>query len=188
MLPKVKESDPTGMVPTTSTSLTLLFGDCLCAALMHKVKFSKDRFKIFHPGGSIGQKLLLVKDLMLKGNKLPLINFKSNILKAIQIINSKNLGIGIIIKNKFAIGIVTDGDIRRGAKTFSKKNKISILMSRKPFYISENDSAEKALSLMSEKKITSLLVSSAKDYNKKKVSFKPTGILHIHSLLKYGIK
>ena len=104
MLPKVKESDPTGMVPTTSTSITLLFGDCLCAALMHKVKFSKDRFKIFHPGGSIGQKLLLVKDLMLKGNKLPLINFKSNILKAIQIINSKNLGIGIIIKNKFAIG------------------------------------------------------------------------------------
>ena len=102
---------------------------------------------------SIGQKLLLVKDLMLKGNKLPLINFKSNILKAIQIINSKNLGIGIIIKNKFAIGIVTDGDIRRGAKTFSKKNKISILMSRKPFYISENDSAEKALSLMSEKKL-----------------------------------
>lgn len=188
LLPKVKESDPTGMVPTTSTSITLLFGDCLCAALMHKVKFSKDRFKIFHPGGSIGQKLLLVKDLMLKGNKLPLINFKSNILKAIQIINSKNLGIGIIIKNKFAIGIVTDGDIRRGAKTFSKKNKISILMSRKPFYISENDSAEKALSLMSEKKITSLLVSSAKDYNKKKVSFKPTGILHIHSLLKYGIK
>ncbi len=188
LLPKVKESDPTGMVPTTSTSITLLFGDCLCAALMHKVKFSKDRFKIFHPGGSIGQKLLLVKDLMLKGNKLPLINFKSNILKAIQIINSKNLGIGIIIKNKFAIGIVTDGDIRRGAKTFSKKNKISILMSRKPFYISENDSAEKALSIMSEKKITSLLVSSAKDYNKKKVSFKPTGILHIHSLLKYGIK
>ena len=61
-------------------------------------------------------------------------------------------------------------------------------MSRKPFYISENDSAEKALSLMSEKKITSLLVSSAKDYNKKRVSFKPTGILHIHSLLKYGIK
>ena len=188
LLPKVKESDPTGMVPTTSTSITLLFGDCLCAALMHKVKFSKDRFKIFHPGGSIGQKLLLVKDLMLKGNKLPLINFKSNILKAIQIINSKNLGIGIIIKNKFAIGIVTDGDIRRGAKTFSKKNKISILMSRKPFYISENDSAEKALSIMSEKKITSLLVSSAKDYNKKRVSFKPTGILHIHSLLKYGIK
>ncbi len=57
---------------------------------MEKSKFSKERFKIFHPGGSIGQQLLLTKDLMLKGNKLPLINYKSNILKAIQIINKKN--------------------------------------------------------------------------------------------------
>ena len=121
LLPKVKESDPTGMVPTTSTSITLLFGDCLCSALMQKFKFSKERFKVFHPGGSIGQTLLLVKDVMLKGNKLPLINYKSNILKAIQIISKKGLGLGIIIKNKFAIGVVTDGDIRRGAKRFSKK-------------------------------------------------------------------
>ena len=123
LLPKVKESDPTGMVPTTSTSITLLFCDCLCAALMEKSKFSKERFKIFHPGGSIGQQLLLIKDLMLKGNKLPLINYKSNILKAIQIINKKKLGLGIIIKNSLAVGIVTDGDIRRGAKKFSKKDK-----------------------------------------------------------------
>ena len=77
LLPKVKESDPTGMVPTTSTSITLLFGDCLCSALMQKFKFSKERFKVFHPGGSIGQTLLLVKDVMLKGNKLPLINYLS---------------------------------------------------------------------------------------------------------------
>ena len=61
LLPQVKESDPTGMVPTSSTSLTLLFGDCLAVALMNKLKFSKDRFKIFHPGGNIGQTLLQVK-------------------------------------------------------------------------------------------------------------------------------
>ena len=79
LLPKVKESDPTGMVPTTSTSITLLFGDCLCSALMHKFKFSKERFKIFHPGGSIGQTLLMVKDIMLTGKKLPLINYLTSI-------------------------------------------------------------------------------------------------------------
>ena len=152
LLPKVKESDPTGMVPTTSTSITLLFGDCLCSALMQKFKFSKERFKVFHPGGSIGQTLLLVKDVMLKGNKLPLINYKSNILKAIQIISKKGLGLGIIIKNKFAIGVVTDGDIRRGAKRFSKKNKIITLMTKKPLYTNENAPASKALSVMSEKK------------------------------------
>ena len=108
LMPSVKESDPTGMVPTTSTSITLLFGDCLCSALMYKFNFSKERFKIFHPGGSIGQALLLVKDVMLKGKKLPLINYKSNILMALQTISKKNLGIGIIVKNKLAIGIVTD--------------------------------------------------------------------------------
>ena len=188
LLPKVKESDPTGMVPTTSTSITLLFGDCLCSALMHKFNFSKERFRIFHPGGSIGQKLLLVKDLMLKGSKLPLINYKSNILKAIAIINKKKLGIGIIIKNKMAFGIVTDGDIRRGTKKISKRNKINSLMTTKPLYIGESTPASKAMSIMSEKKITSLLVSSDKDFIRKKSSFKPIGILHIHSLLKYGIK
>ena len=188
LLPKVKESDPTGMVPTTSTSITLLFGDCLCTALMQKFKFSKERFKIFHPGGSIGQTLLLVKDVMLKGNKLPIINYKSNILKAIQTISKKNLGLCIVIKNKLAVGLVTDGDIRRGAKKFSKKDKITTLMSKNPLYTSENTPASKALSIMSEKKITSLLVTSEKDFKKNKKNFKPIGILHIHSLLNYGIK
>tara|TARA_Y100001970_G_C14191663_1_gene835746 strand:+ start:726 stop:1709 length:984 start_codon:yes stop_codon:yes gene_type:complete len=188
LMPSVKESDPTGMVPTTSTSITLLFGDCLCSALMYKFNFSKERFKIFHPGGSIGQALLLVKDVMLKGKKLPLINYKSNILMALQTISKKNLGIGIIVKNKLAIGIVTDGDIRRGAKKFSAKNNITGLMSKKPLFIGENVSAAKALSIMSEKKITSLLVSKDSDFKRKKIFFKPIGILHIHSLLKYGIK
>ena len=67
LIPIVKEADPTGMVPTSSTSITLLFGDCLAVALMNKIKFSKERFKVFHPGGNIGQTLLLVKDIMVKG-------------------------------------------------------------------------------------------------------------------------
>ena len=188
VIPTVKESDPTGMVPTTSTSITLLFGDCLCTALMYKFKFSKERFKMFHPGGSIGQNLLLVNDVMLVGKKLPLINHKANVLNAIKIINKKNLGIGIVIKKNLAIGIVTDGDIRRGTKTFSKKNKINTLMTKKPLYINQNASAAKALSVMNEKKITSLLVASDDDFRKNKTYFKPLGILHIHSLLKYGIK
>ena len=169
LLPKVKESDPTGMVPTTSTSITLLFCDCLCAALMEKSKFSKERFKIFHPGGSIGQQLLLTKDLMLKGNKLPLINYKSNILKAIQIINKKKLGLGIIVKNKLAVGIVTDGDIRRKFSRGAKKDKINTLMTKKPLYINESASAHKGLSIMSNNLITSLLVSSDGDYKKNKI-------------------
>jgi arabinose-5-phosphate isomerase len=189
LLPKVKEADPNNLVPTSSTSLQLLFGDCLAICLMNKMKFTKEKFKIYHPGGNIGQTLLLVKDIMIRErNKIPLINFNSNIVTAVKTISKKDLGIGIIIKNKFVIGIVTDGDIRRGAKNYSKKTKITVLMSRKPLYVGENISAAKALSIMNEKKITSLIISSDSDYKKNKVFFKPKGILHIHSLLKYGIK
>ena len=188
ILPKVKEADPIGMVPSSSTSITLLFGDSLMSALLAKRNFTKERFKIYHPGGSIGKTLLLAKDIMLKGNKVPLIQSNNNIDKALKIISKKNLGIGIITKKKNVIGIVTDGDIRRGSKNYSDKTKITSLMTKKPLFVGENVSAEKALSIMSDKKITSLIVSSDLDYKKKRAIFKPKGILHIHSLLKYGMR
>ena len=188
LIPKVKEADPIGMVPSSSTSITLLLGDCLMSALLSKQKFTKERFKIYHPGGNIGKTLLLVKDVMLTGNKIPLINFNNNIVSAVKIISKKNLGIGIIIKNKKTVGIVTDGDIRRGAKNYSRKTKITALMTKRPMHIGESVSAAKALSVMNDKKITSLVVSSDLDYKKRRGIFKPKGILHIHSLLKYGMK
>ena len=98
LLPKVKESDPTGMVPTTSTSITLLLGDCLAVALMNKMRFSKERFKVFHPGGNIGQNLLLVKDIMIYGNKLPKVNVNKNIYNAIKVIDKKKLGLVIVME------------------------------------------------------------------------------------------
>ena len=69
LLPKVKESDVTGMVPTSSTSITMLLGDCLATTVMHKRNFSKEKFKVFHPGGNIGGSLLLAKAGLLKGKK-----------------------------------------------------------------------------------------------------------------------
>ena len=78
ILPKVKESDVTEMVPTSSTSITLLLGDCLATTVMHQKKFSKEKFKVFHPGGNIGRTLLLAKDIMLTGKKIPIINYKKN--------------------------------------------------------------------------------------------------------------
>jgi len=82
ILPKVKEADLTGMVPTSSTSITLLLGDCLAATVMHKIKFSKEKFKVFHPGGNIGHSLLLAKDIMVSGDKMPTINYKKNFNEA----------------------------------------------------------------------------------------------------------
>ena len=122
LLPKVKESDVTGMVPTSSTSITLLLGDCLATTVISKRKFSKEKFKIFHPGGNIGSSLLLAKDIMVTGKKLPVINFKKNLGEALKVMNQKKLGIVVLLKNKYVAGIVTDGDLRREIKFLSKKN------------------------------------------------------------------
>ena len=78
IIPKVKEADITGMVPTSSTSISLLLGDCLATTLMQQKKFSKEKFKIFHPGGNIGNSLKLAKDIMVTGKKMPVINHKKD--------------------------------------------------------------------------------------------------------------
>jgi arabinose-5-phosphate isomerase len=186
LLPKVKESDITGMVPTSSTSITMLLGDCLATTVMHKRNFSKEKFKVFHPGGNIGGSLLLAKDIMVTGNKLPVINFKKKLNDALKIINQKKLGIVVILKNKNIVGLVTDGDLRREMKFMSKINDLAKFMTKKPLIINESMPASKALAIMNEKKITSLLVVTDKDF-KKKNKIKLKGIIHIHFLLKYGL-
>tara|TARA_B100001093_G_scaffold511792_1_gene580469 strand:- start:2003 stop:2983 length:981 start_codon:yes stop_codon:yes gene_type:complete len=187
LLPKVKESDPTGMVPTSSTSITLLLGDCLATTVMSKRKFSKEKFKVFHPGGNIGGSLLLAKDIMVIGKKLPLIDYKKDLGAALKEINQKKLGVVVVVKNKFIAGLVTDGDLRREIKFFSKKNNLQDVMTKKPLVVNENMPASKALAIMNERKITSLLVISDSDF-KKKNKIKLKGIIHIHFLLKYGLK
>ena len=186
ILPKVRESDLTGMVPTSSTSITLLLGDCLATTIMHYKKFSKEKFKIFHPGGNIGNSLLLAKDIMVKGNKMPVINYQRNFKDAIKIMSKKNLGIIVILRNKFIKGILTDGDLRREIKNYSKSQNLLKFINKNPYVVNENMPASKALAIMSEKKITSLLVVSDKQIGKTNKILK--GIIHIHFLLKNGIK
>jgi arabinose-5-phosphate isomerase len=188
LLPQVKESDPTGMVPTTSTSITLLLGDCLAVALMNKISFSKERFKMFHPGGNIGQTLLLVKDIMITGSKLPIISLNKSIYDATKVIDQKKLGLVVVMEKNKVKGILTDGDARRGIKYYSKNDHLKKFITPNPLFISESIPASKALSLMNEKKITSLLVASEQDIKKVKSTKKLKGIIHIHSLLQYGIK
>ena len=186
LLPKVKEADVTGMVPTSSTTITLLLGDCLATTVMHQRNFSKEKFKIFHPGGNIGSSLLLAKDIMVTGKKMPFINHKKKLKDALKIMNEKKLGIIVVLKNNFIEGLVTDGDLRREVKNYTKDKNLDQLMSEKPLVVNENMPASKALGIMSENKITSLLVVSDKDYKKKKKKLK--GIIHIHILLQNGIK
>ena len=185
-LPKIKEADLTGMVPTTSTSITLLLGDCLATTVMQIRNFSKEKFKVFHPGGNIGNSLLLAKDIMVSGIKMPTIGFNKNFKQALVEMNKKKLGIVVILKNRFIKGIVTDGDLRREIKNYSNGKNLYKFMTKNPLTVNENMTASKALSIMNEKKITSLLVVSDKDYKKSNKSLK--GIIHIHFLLRNGIK
>ena len=186
ILPKVKEADLTGMVPTSSTTITLLLGDCLATTIMHQKKFSKEKFKIFHPGGNIGSSLLLAKDIMVSGKKMPIINYQKKFKEALRVMSQKKLGVVVITKNKFIKGLVTDGDLRRELKDYHNNKSLDKFMTRNPLVVNEDMLASKALGIMNEKKITSLLVVSNKDYKKSNKVLK--GIIHIHFLLQNGIK
>ena len=186
VIPKVKEADITGMVPTTSTTITLLLGDCLATTVMYQRNFSKEKFKIFHPGGNIGSSLLLAKDIMVSGKKMPIIDHKKNFKEVLKIMTKKKLGIVVILKNKFIKGLVTDGDLRRELKDNSDYGNLDKLMTNNPLVANENMPANKALAIMNEKKITSLLVVSDKDFYKKNKRL--IGIIHIHFILQNGIK
>ena len=185
ILPKVKEADPTGMVPTSSTSITLLLGDCLATTVMSQRNFSKEKFKVFHPGGNIGSSLLLAKDIMVTGTKMPVINYMKTFKEALKVMNQKKLGIIVLTKNKFITGLLTDGDLRRELGKISSKTNLNNFASKTPLTVNENMPASKALSIMNEKKITSLLVVPDKDLNKSKKILK--GIIHIHFLLQNGM-
>ena len=92
----------------------------------------------------------------------------------------------VVLKGKFILGLITDGDLRRELKDYSNDKDLVKFMTKKPLVVNENMPATKALAIMNEKKITSLLVVQDKDLNKKNKTLK--GVIHIHNLLNYGIK
>ena len=123
---------------------------------------------------------------MVTGKKMPVIDHNKNFKEALKVMNEKKLGILVILKNKFIKGLITDGDIRRVINSSSTQKNLDKITRNYPLVINENMPASKALGFMSEKKITSLLVVSDKDKNKKNKILK--GIIHIHFLLKDEIR
>ena len=178
LIPKVIEAE--GIIPTSSTTSQLALGDAIAIATMKYKKFGKSEFKKLHPAGSLGAQLKTVEDIMLTGNKIPFVKENLNMKKALKILTNKKLGF-LLVKNKKeeTKGIITDGQIRR----FSEKKQnlyqknVNEIMTKNPISIEKNSLAAKALSLMNEKKITSLCV------HNKKNKFKTIGIIHIHTLL-----
>ena len=183
LMPSIKEAGPENIVPTSSTTSQLALGDAIAIACMKYKNFTKFDFKKIHPSGSLSIKLKTVSDIMIKGNKLPIVKDTTSMRKALKIINDKKLGV-LIIKNKNGIttGIITDGDLKRIAQKYNnfKNLRITKIMKKNPISIKHDVLAAKALSIMNTKKITSLCV------YKEKIK-KTIGLVHMHDILKSNI-
>ena len=181
-IPKAIEAG--GIIPTSSTTSQLALGDALAIATMKQRKFNKKDFKKIHPAGSLGSQLKTVEDLMLKDTAIPFVNENFKMKDALKILSSKKLGFLLVRdKKNNTKGIITDGELRR----FSQKNQnlhsalVKEIMTKNPIGIDRNELAVKALSIMNNKKITSLCV-----FNKKN-KLKTIGVLHIHNILQSNI-
>mgnify|MGYP001270914020 FL=1 len=179
LIPEVNEAG-LGIVPTSSTINQLSIGDALAVATLKEKKINKKDFKKFHPSGNLGTQLKTVEDIMLIKQKIPFISEDSNMKNALKIITQKKLGT-LIVRNTLGntTGIITDGQIRR----LNQENillhslKVKKVMTRNPIKVDKEMLATKALSIMNDKKITSLCVFNG--FNKKKT----IGIVHIHNIL-----
>lgn len=180
-----EEACPLGLAPTASTTATLAMGDALAVALLIERGFKAEDFALFHPGGSLGKKLLLtVSDMMHAGEALPLVRGDIPMREALFEITSKKVGCtGVVDEQGALVGVVTDGDLRRALErgVDFMARPAADLMTRNPKRILAGDLAAKALQRMEEYSITSLFVFSSKD------SDLPVGIVHLHDLLKAGI-
>ena len=156
-----KEACPLFLAPTSSTTATLVMGDALAVTLMKLRDFKEENFAKFHPGGSLGRRLLTTVGDVMKKKNLPIISSQATIKEVIQKISEGLLGLVVIIDNNKIIGIITDGDIRRTMESREKdffNLKAEDLMSNHPKLIYETDKLISASNIMSQHKINSLLV------------------------------
>ena len=182
-----KEACTLDLAPTASTTATLAMGDALAVALFESRGFNAQDFAELHPGGSLGKKLLLTLDqLVHTGDEIPFVNKGTSVKDALLTISDKGLGVtGVLDSEDKLVGIITDGDIRRGLERGDNNifnQTAEFLMSKDPISITSNTLAIAALELMEEHNITSLFVYSSPDL------IKPDGIVHIHDILKTGVQ
>ena len=171
----LKEACPLDLAPTTSTTVMLALGDAFAVSLMISKKFTKKNFYSYHPGGQLGKKLLLVKNIMHSGKKLPLIKENVPMSTAIIEMTKKRFGcLGVVSKANTLIGIITDGDLRRHMGNSILEKKTTSIMTKKPKTVNKDIFASEALDIMKKSKITQVFITE---------NNKPIGILHIHDCI-----
>jgi arabinose-5-phosphate isomerase len=149
LLPKVPEACPNGLAPTTSTTMMIALGDALAVSLLERMGLTPDQYKVFHPGGKLGQRLKKVSDLMVPIADMPLLGPDATMDKAILLLSEKNLGAVVIVdKNQDLQGIITDGDLKRHMAPDLLAKPVRAVMSSHPRTIESDLLAVKALDIM----------------------------------------
>jgi arabinose-5-phosphate isomerase len=179
-LPKVQEACPNGLAPTTSTLLQLALGDAVAMALLEAKGFSADDFRNYHPGGKLGAQIKHARDIMHRGNELPLATNGTLLSDAIPILSEKKFGcLGVIDADDILIGIVTDGDLRRHLGPDLTSRSVEDIMTKNPTTVHGDMLAAEVIEIINSKRITAVFVLDE--------SRKPVGLIHIHDLLREGV-
>ena len=176
LLPPADEACGTGIVPTTSTTMTLALGDALAVALMEHRRFTPEHFRTFHPGGKLGARLARVGDLM--HTDMPLVAADAPMAEALLTISAKGFGVTGVASDDRLVGIITDGDLRRHMDGLLTHTAAEV-MTPNPRTIAPDALAETALAQMQDRKITCLFAVDPDG--------RPAGILHIHDCLRAGM-
>lgn len=177
-LPKVTEACPHGLAPTTSALAQLAMGDALAVALLESRDFSAQDFRVFHPGGKLGASLTNARDIMHKGEALPLVNSSTPMREGIVLMTQKGFGaLGVTDDTGNLVGIITDGDLRRHIHSDFLDLPASKIMTAGPKTIRPDMMAAAVLELLNSSSITSVFVVEEQ---------KPVGIVHLHDLLRIG--
>lgn len=178
-----REACPLGKAPTASTTATLAMGDTLAVCLMEKKGFTKEDFLMYHPSGKLGKGLTYkVKDLMITGERMPLVSDVESFANVIKTISEYKLGMAMVVDtDKKLSGVLTDGDIRRTIIKYSDLTNVCVndVMTINPKRIKEDSYAASALNLMEKYSITALAVVDENDI--------PVGVIHVHDLLRAGV-
>lgn len=181
VLPQAAEACGTGVVPTSSTTMTLALGDALAVALMEHREFTPEHFREFHPGGKLGAQLSRVNDLMHRDDALPLVHGSAKMTDTLLIISQKGFGVvGVTDDAGALIGIITDGDLRRHMQGLLDLTAGDV-MTKAPRTIAPDALAEKAVGMMNDRKITCLFVVDPAGNGA------PSGLIHIHDCLRVGL-
>lgn len=187
LLPKIPEACPMGLAPTTSTTMMMALGDALAIALLSQRGFSSTDFRVFHPGGNLGNSLTRVGDRMHKGERLPLVEENTLISDVLLEISAKQFGCtGVINDQGLLVGVITDGDLRRHMSSDLLSQKAREIMTLNPATILPDTLMAEALAFLNQnwkkRSITTLFVAESLTY-----PAKPCGIIHIHDFLQMGI-